>query len=49
MTDNGADLDVGPYPALHVALRKQNLAIANFLLQAGADFEIKDMVNTIHF
>ncbi|EFA08636.2 death-associated protein kinase 1 isoform X2 [Tribolium castaneum] len=42
LIESGTDLDTGPDPALHLALRKQNTAIAHVLLHAGADFEIKD-------
>ncbi|KAJ8953553.1 hypothetical protein NQ318_002973 [Aromia moschata] len=42
LVESGTELDTGPDPALHLALRKQNVAIAQLLLQAGADFEIKD-------
>ncbi|XP_044252552.1 death-associated protein kinase 1-like isoform X2 [Tribolium madens] len=42
LVESGTDLDTGPDPALHLALRKQNTAIAHVLLHAGADFEIKD-------
>ncbi|RZC35529.1 Ankyrin repeat domain containing protein [Asbolus verrucosus] len=42
LIESGIDLDTGPDPALHLALRKQNAVIAHLLLHAGADFEIKD-------
>ncbi|KAJ3664514.1 hypothetical protein Zmor_000074, partial [Zophobas morio] len=42
LIESGTDLDTGPDPALHLALRKQNTAIVHLLLHAGADFEIKD-------
>lgn len=45
LIESGTDLDTGPDPALHLALHKRNTVIANLLLQAGADFELKDSVN----
>lgn len=44
LIDNGVDLDIGPNPALHLALRKKYSAIALLLIQAGAEFEVKDQV-----
>ncbi|KAJ8929568.1 hypothetical protein NQ314_017732 [Rhamnusium bicolor] len=42
LIESGTELDIGPDPALHLALRKQNITIAQLLLQAGADYDIKD-------
>lgn len=41
---SGVDLDCGPDPALHLAIRKRYTAIALLLLEVGADFELKDSV-----
>lgn len=48
LIESGTELDTGPDTALHIALRKQNVAIAHLLLQAGANFEIKDSVSVIN-
>lgn len=45
LIENGVELDTGPEPALHLALRKKYCAIALLLLQAGAEFESKDNVS----
>lgn len=49
LIESGTELDTGPDPALHLALRKQHIAIAQLLLQAGSDFEIKDSVSLIYY
>lgn len=43
----GVDLDAGPDPALNLAIRKCYTDIALALLQAGADFEVKDSVSFV--
>ncbi|XP_066151659.1 death-associated protein kinase dapk-1-like isoform X1 [Euwallacea fornicatus] len=43
LIQSGVDLDAGPDPALHLALRNRNEDIAIILLEAGADFELKDL------
>jgi len=47
LIENGVELDTGPDPALHLALKNKNEDIAIALLEAGADFELRDSVNTI--
>ncbi|XP_065164741.1 death-associated protein kinase 1-like isoform X2 [Atheta coriaria] len=42
LIDSGAELDTGPDPALHLALRKGYSSIALTLLQAGAEYEVRD-------
>ncbi|KAK5641907.1 hypothetical protein RI129_010454 [Pyrocoelia pectoralis] len=42
LIDSGVELDNGPDTALHLALRKHHSAIALLLLEAGANFELKD-------
>nr|XP_022900438.1 death-associated protein kinase 1-like isoform X1 [Onthophagus taurus] len=42
LVEEGVELDVGPDPALHLSLRKKYTTIALYLLQSGADFELKD-------
>ncbi|XP_076253957.1 death-associated protein kinase dapk-1-like [Rhynchophorus ferrugineus] len=42
LIESGTDLDTGPDPALHLAIRKYNTNIAILLLESGACFEIKD-------
>lgn len=46
MIESGVELDTGPDPALHLALKNKNEDIAIALLEAGADFELRDSVNT---
>lgn len=47
LIDSGAELDTGPDPALHLALRKGYSSIALTLLQAGAEYEVRDSVSEI--
>ncbi|KAK9888304.1 hypothetical protein WA026_000566 [Henosepilachna vigintioctopunctata] len=42
LIQNGTELNSGPDPALHLALRKQHIQIARLLLQAGAEHECRD-------
>ncbi|XP_030750996.1 death-associated protein kinase 1-like [Sitophilus oryzae] len=42
LIESGTELDTGPDPALHLAIRKKNTDIAILLLEAGANFEITD-------
>ncbi|KAF5270741.1 hypothetical protein FQA39_LY01479 [Lamprigera yunnana] len=42
LIDAGVEIDVGPDTALHLALRKRHSSIALLLLDAGANFELKD-------
>lgn len=49
LIQTGTDLDLGPDPALHLTLRKENSEIAIMLLQAGAEFEVKDSVSIVSF
>ncbi|KAF5291586.1 hypothetical protein FQR65_LT01899 [Abscondita terminalis] len=42
LIDSGVELDNGPDTALHLALRKRHSSIALLLLNAGANFELKD-------
>ncbi|CAG9773908.1 unnamed protein product [Ceutorhynchus assimilis] len=42
LIESGSELDTGPDPALHLALRKSNTKIATILLESGANFELKD-------
>lgn len=48
LVDSGIELDIGPDPALHLALRKGHSEIALMLLQAGAEFELKDSVSFLY-
>ncbi|XP_060523349.1 death-associated protein kinase 1-like [Cylas formicarius] len=42
LVECGTELDTGPDPALHLALRQSHTEIAKVLLLAGANFEIAD-------
>ncbi|XP_017770911.1 PREDICTED: death-associated protein kinase 1-like isoform X2 [Nicrophorus vespilloides] len=42
LIDSGADLDSGPDPALHLAIRRRHTPIALMLLQSGAEYEMRD-------
>ncbi|KAL1488880.1 hypothetical protein ABEB36_014673 [Hypothenemus hampei] len=42
LVESGTELDTGPDPALHLALRKGHVNIAIVLLEAGANYEITD-------
>ncbi|XP_050311548.1 death-associated protein kinase 1-like [Anthonomus grandis grandis] len=42
LIESGTELDTGPDPALHLALRNKQVDIAILLLEAGANFELRD-------
>lgn len=43
--ENGYCIDAGSETALHLSLKNGHIAVALYLLQAGADFEIRDLVS----
>lgn len=49
LLNDGCDIDAGPDSALHLALRKRFADIAIMLIQAGADFELRDSVSIRYF
>lgn len=44
LLESGEDVNAGLDPPLHMAVRRRDVLMARFLLQTGADFEIRDSV-----
>lgn len=44
LVESGEDVNAGLDPPLHIAIRRKDKLMTRLLLQAGADFDIKDSV-----